>query len=181
MEIDTLQQQFSRSSIRPIEVKIISFDGDLEIPISNTVRDTYHIWKRATPILVHMYPILFLVRLMHEFFRCSSTAGYAPPPRRARWFCLLYLVPQVMQSGKCGCLDYDLTQGDDYLLIMGTMVFVSSYIDGYSADVQRQVIATLCSGIANDGDHLQVKRTSFACKYIYIYDTGSPKCISITL
>ena len=48
------------------------------------------------------------------------------------------------------------------------MVFVSDYIDGYSDDVQREVIATLCNGIANDGDHLQVKKTCFAYYSTYI-------------
>lgn len=65
-------------------------------------------------------------------------------------------VVQLLESGKCGCLDYDLTQGDDYKSIMNSMVFVSGYIGDFSEDVQRSVVATLCNGIANDGDHLQV-------------------------
>ena len=78
-----------------------------------------------------------------------------------------------MKSGKCGCLDYDLTQGEDYIHIMNSMVFVSDFIDGYSDDVQREVIATLCNGIANDGDHLQVKTACFAYYDTYILECNT--------
>ncbi|CAM9523606.1 unnamed protein product [Laminaria digitata] len=76
-------------------------------------------------------------------FKCSGLADVDETPG------------EVLQSGKCGCLDYDLTQGEDYINILNSMVFVSDYVEGYSADVQREVVATLCNGISNDGDHLQ--------------------------
>lgn len=61
-----------------------------------------------------------------------------------------------MLSQQCGCLGYNLESGDDYITVMDSMLMVSSYVGGFDADTQRQVVATLCSGIMNDGDHLQV-------------------------
>lgn len=56
----------------------------------------------------------------------------------------------------CGCTDYNLKTGDDYVEIMNSMVFMTEYIGDFSADVKRTVIEGLCNGLANDGDHLQV-------------------------
>ena len=104
---------------------------------------------------IHIFGVIG-ARLVSLFIWCRL-----PRPPHAPWFRLLLSCrSQVLQSGKCGCLDFDLTQGDDYILIMESMVFVSSYVDGYSDDVQRQIIATLCNGVANDGDHLQVKENA---------------------
>lgn len=57
----------------------------------------------------------------------------------------------------CGCLDFDLTQGDDYLTVLNTMAFLGDYIGDFPAETKRKVVASLCSGLMNDGDHLQVK------------------------
>lgn len=63
---------------------------------------------------------------------------------------------QVLASAQCGCLDYDLTQGDDYITVMNTMSFVPQYLADFDEDTQRRVVSALCSGLVNDGDHLQV-------------------------
>ena len=63
----------------------------------------------------------------------------------------------MLESGTCGCLDFDLKSGNDYETIMPTMAFMESLIGDYDEDTQRAVIDTLCNGLSNDGDHLQVK------------------------
>ena len=62
----------------------------------------------------------------------------------------------MLESGTCGCLDYNLKSGDDYETILPTMLFMESFIGDYDEDTQRAVINTLCYGLSNDGDHLQV-------------------------
>ena len=64
--------------------------------------------------------------------------------------------PQVMSSGTCGCLGYDLTQGDDYKTILDMLCFAEFFIGTYSEDIQRQVVEILCSGVVNYGEHSQV-------------------------
>lgn len=66
----------------------------------------------------------------------------------------------MFRTGVCGCLDYDLTQGDDYLALMDQFVFLSAYIGDHTGDVKRQVVEALCTGVTNDGDHLQVRNDS---------------------
>lgn len=56
----------------------------------------------------------------------------------------------------CGCHGYDLTQGDDYLKIFETMVFMKELMVDSDEDTKRKVVATLCSSLTNDGDQLQV-------------------------
>lgn len=65
---------------------------------------------------------------------------------------------QVVSSGMCGCLGYDLTQGDDYETIFNNMVLMDEVIGDADADTKRQVVAAMCSTTINDGDHLQVRR-----------------------
>lgn len=57
----------------------------------------------------------------------------------------------------CGCLDYDLTQGDDYLVLMSKIAFLPEYLADFSEDIKRKVVSKLCTGVTNDGDHLQVR------------------------
>ena len=64
--------------------------------------------------------------------------------------------PQLMSSGACGCLGYDLTQGDDYKTILDLLCFAEFFIGTYGEDIQRQVVEILCSGVVNYGDHSQV-------------------------
>lgn len=63
---------------------------------------------------------------------------------------------QILADGTCGCLGYDLSQGDDWKTIYNSMSFVSDYIGDFDDDTKRQVVAALCTGTVNDGDHLQV-------------------------
>lgn len=56
----------------------------------------------------------------------------------------------------CGCHGYDLTQGDDYLKIFETLVFMEELVGDSDEDTKRQVVATLCSSVTTDGDQLQV-------------------------
>lgn len=63
---------------------------------------------------------------------------------------------QVFSTGVCGCLDYDLTQGDDYRQIYDRLSALRRYIHEFDEDTKRQVIEILCSATINDGDHLQV-------------------------
>lgn len=57
----------------------------------------------------------------------------------------------------CGCHGYDLTQGDDYLKIFETLVFMKELMVDSDEDTKRRMVATLCSSLANDGDQLQVR------------------------
>lgn len=63
---------------------------------------------------------------------------------------------QVLDQGICGCLDYDLTQGDDYLAVLPYLLDVGAIIEGLDEDIQRQVVSFLCSAVTNYGEHSQV-------------------------
>lgn len=79
---------------------------------------------------------------------------------------------QLLQSDVCGCLQFDLTQGDDYKTLRDQIVFLEDYISDFDEDTQREVVATICNGIMNDGDHLQVVCCLFAhvfCYMFYVY------------
>ena len=69
-----------------------------------------------------------------------------------------------MSSGTCGCHGYDLTQGDDYKLVLPEFSYLASYIGGFSEDVQRQVVELLCSGVIALGDMDQVGWVYCVCK-----------------
>lgn len=62
----------------------------------------------------------------------------------------------MFEAGVCGCHGYDLTQGDDYLKIFETMVFMKELMPDSDEDTKRKLVATLCSSLTNDGDQLQV-------------------------
>lgn len=72
-----------------------------------------------------------------------------------------------MQSQQCGCLGYNLESGDDYLTISGAMVMVDDLTGDFDAHTQRQVVATLCNGIMNDGDHLQVLNQNYSLSFVF--------------
>lgn len=61
-----------------------------------------------------------------------------------------------MSSGTCGCLDYDLKEGDDYLRIVHALAGVPELLDEFDSNIQRKVAAVICNGVSNFGDHLQV-------------------------
>ncbi|CAN0340212.1 unnamed protein product, partial [Hapterophycus canaliculatus] len=62
---------------------------------------------------------------------------------------------QVFEEGVCGCHGYDLTQGDDYLKIFETMVFMKELMEDTDDDTKREFVRILCATTTNDGDHLQ--------------------------
>lgn len=64
--------------------------------------------------------------------------------------------PQLLSSGQCGCLDYDLTQGDDYEEVYNRLDLIDDLIGDAPAEVKRKVVSIICSTTINDGDHLQV-------------------------
>ena len=61
-----------------------------------------------------------------------------------------------MSSGTCGCQGYDLTQGDDYKIIMDRLPYAEFLIGSHSEDVQRQVVELLCSRVIAMGEQNQV-------------------------
>lgn len=63
----------------------------------------------------------------------------------------------MFETGVCGCHGYDLTQGDDYVKIFETMVFMKELMLDTDEDTKRKLVAALCSSKINDGDHLQVR------------------------
>lgn len=67
------------------------------------------------------------------------------------------LFAQLLASGQCGCLDYDLTQGDDYIEVYNRLDLIDDLIGDAPDDIKRQVVAIICSTTVNDGDHLQVR------------------------
>lgn len=70
-----------------------------------------------------------------------------------------FLLPptQILSTGQCGCLGYDLTQGNDYQDIFDRLTMAESIIGDAADDVKREVTSIICGTPANDGDHLQVR------------------------
>ena len=64
---------------------------------------------------------------------------------------------KVVSSGICGCHDFDLTQGDDYLTIFSTLSFLSEYLADADESTKRTVVSIFCTSTISDGDHLQVR------------------------
>lgn len=64
---------------------------------------------------------------------------------------------QLVSRGQCGCLGYDLTQGDDYEILYESMMGLDGVIGSYDADTKRQVVAAVCNSTIAIGDHLQVR------------------------
>lgn len=60
-------------------------------------------------------------------------------------------------SRRCGCLDYDLSQGDDYLFILDLLVFTGDALESLDADTKRKVVGMICDAPIAEGDHLQVQ------------------------
>lgn len=75
-------------------------------------------------------------------------------------------VAQVYSSGKCGCLDYDLSQGDDWktLYYNSTIAFDTVLGDDYDDETKREVIAAVCTSTSFLGDHSHVCVTC-ACSF----------------
>ncbi|CAM9494069.1 unnamed protein product [Ectocarpus sp. 6 AP-2014] len=76
-------------------------------------------------------------------FQCSGTASIDQKPE------------EILSTGQCGCLGYDLTQGNDYEDIYDRLTMADSILGDVDDDVKREVTSIICSTPANDGDHLQ--------------------------
>lgn len=61
-----------------------------------------------------------------------------------------------MESGQCGCLDYDLDNGDDYLYI-SEVLGLTETLGEFDDNTHRRVIHTICTRTLSEGDHLQVQ------------------------
>ncbi|CAM9999705.1 unnamed protein product, partial [Ectocarpus fasciculatus] len=92
-----------------------------------------------------LYSFIHRKNLFREgIFMCEgNTAAVAETPE------------ELLSGGQCGCLGYDLTQGDDYEYVYNNIVELDDLIGDFDADVKRQVVAMLCTTPMNDGDHLQ--------------------------
>ncbi len=62
---------------------------------------------------------------------------------------------QLFSSGQCGCLEYDLTEGDDWLAIYDSQGF-DDIISDYDNATKRAVIQAVCSSTIFLGDHIGV-------------------------
>ena len=62
---------------------------------------------------------------------------------------------QLFSSGQCGCLEYDLTQGDDWQTIYYSQGF-DSIISEYDDDTKREVIKVVCGSTNFLGEHIGV-------------------------
>lgn len=66
-----------------------------------------------------------------------------------------------MRSLQCGCIGFNLESGDDYVTIRDAVALLSGTIEDYSEDIQRRVVAAMCSSIMTEGDHIQVLPKAF--------------------
>ena len=73
---------------------------------------------------------------------------------------------QLLANYKCGCLDYELTEGEDYKDIIPHVQFFEHYMGGFSETVQRHVVEILCHGVVNLGDMLQVGWASYYYSFL---------------
>lgn len=70
---------------------------------------------------------------------------------------------QLFATGQCGCLDYDLTQGDDWETIYNAMGF-DAIISEYDNDTKRAVIKTVCNSSIYLGEHMHVSCVPYRSK-----------------
>lgn len=73
---------------------------------------------------------------------------------------------------RCGCLGYNLTEGNDYERIYHTMSVIDDVIGDYDADTKRQVVEAICTTTLVDGDHLQVSCVCVARTRPSAFDAG---------
>ena len=59
---------------------------------------------------------------------------------------------QLLSSGTCGCQGFDLTQGDDYKIVMAELSYAEFFLGSHNEDVQRRVVELICSGNYVNGD-----------------------------
>ncbi|CAB1107536.1 TYR [Ectocarpus sp. CCAP 1310/34] len=64
---------------------------------------------------------------------------------------------ELLSSGKCGCLGYNLSQGDDWKTIYANPTSnLDDFIGDYDDETKRQVVAAVCASTIYYGDHLHV-------------------------
>lgn len=63
----------------------------------------------------------------------------------------------MFSSGTCGCLDFDLTQGDDYIVILHNVLFATQLLKDFDTNTQRMVVDRICNTPVALGDHDQVQ------------------------
>lgn len=86
----------------------------------------------------------------------QSFRNKTAPTVRVLLFCYCCAWQGVGGGFTCGCLDYDLEQGDDYLTVMDGMDYVGELLEGYKENTKREVVDIICKAHVADGDHLQV-------------------------
>lgn len=57
----------------------------------------------------------------------------------------------------CGCLDYDLESGGDYLEVIDSLVLVETMLRPFDESTSREVVLIICSAPMAEGDQLQVR------------------------
>eukprot|EP00752_Nemacystus_decipiens_P005412 g4907.t1 len=79
-----------------------------------------------------------------EYFSCEGTVSTDQTAE------------DVFSSGACGCLGYDLVQGDDWRAIYyntNSPIDFDAVLSDYDDDTKRAVVAAVCSSTIHDGDH----------------------------
>lgn len=95
---------------------------------------------------------------------CSSRNKHRAYGLCNPFFSCLLSCKAAETSLTCGCLDYNLEQGDDYLTLMAGMDHVEEIIGAYDESTKREVVGIICSAHVADGDHLQVRhKLGFRC------------------
>lgn len=97
----------------------------------------------------------------------SPSPDKSTPPARARVWSYIVTVPcaQLFDAGKCGCLDYDLEEGDDYQVILNLLGLLQEELGkpgalpGFDPEIQRKVAKSICTRPLSEGDHLQVNHS----------------------
>lgn len=69
---------------------------------------------------------------------------------------------QLLSSGQCGCHGYDLTQGNDYKIVMESLEYLEDLIGDFDDTTQRKVVEALCTAVVNFGSHSQVVASLYA-------------------
>ncbi|CAM9789553.1 unnamed protein product, partial [Scytosiphon promiscuus] len=79
------------------------------------------------------------------YFKCEGTGGN-----------LGETAAMLFASGQCGCLGYDLTQGDDWKTIYyNSSLDFDAVISDFDDITKRDTVAAVCASTIFDGDHLQ--------------------------
>lgn len=72
----------------------------------------------------------------------------------------------------CGCLGFDLFQGDDWQTIYyNSTINFDDVLSEYDDDTKREVVAAVCSSTIHDGDHLTVSCTW--TRIVFFRDTSA--------